>query len=259
MIEKFKNNMKLFSLFSVINLRHYWWFYLFISLGIIFSISLISYFQMLGQPGEVKNLMNWAFWFFLNVGTANITSSGLGIYGNKSTRIHLLTIPVSNFIRVFSLFFYAILIPLIVFTLIYTATANVLVGMYAAMDFTDPFVFNPLKLNNFLLNLLTFFVVQSFLLMIGSFYTKVAIVKTVVSLVGLLLVILIIDSITASYSVDRSIFWNMFNLFGSSKNVGIALVNEIPPLIMGLKYIASILIIPVSIYIVFLRVKELEV
>lgn len=259
------DSIKRFGLFSVIGLRHYWWYYMFVSIGIVLVISAITYFYLIAQPSMVSGFLNWAFWFFLNIGVANISTSAFSVYAKKSERIHLLTIPVSNTIRLVATIVNTIIIPFIIIAIIFTLLANFIAFICSSNDFTDPFHFSPFASNGLFtsnswgVNLAFYMVFQSILLMIGSFFPKAGTIKTVLCVLAFLLIVFIVDALLASYSFDKSVFFNIFDMLMSSQPTVKELLWQMPGWFFAGIYTIGTLIVPFSFYIVYLRLKEMEV
>ncbi len=127
--------------------------------------------------------------------------------------------------------------------------------------YVKSFDFNPFNVDgtgNFLSHLYFYITIQSILLMIGSFYKKLGIFKTAFTIVILFLLYILISKVFANGQIDKDFFSNLYNVL-TSDVYKFSRLREYIPVLSILYKILIFIIVPFSWYIVYLRLKEMEV
>lgn len=254
---------KHFGLFLFYNLKYYSVFYLFIVAGIILFATGLLFLLIMAQPQMFINFLNQSFWNFMNLGGIILTTSAFSIYGNKNARMHLLTLPVSVPARFTSLILFSIPLFLVVIVSVFTLMANVIAHIFSSLELTKSFSFNPFLVDGaentqaVWGHLWFYFVFQSILLMVGSFFPKLGFIKSALAFLVILILYVLLNYLTSLYTEDRHFFANLFRVLVNSDFQALRL-RELMPLTYMIWQIVWALLLPFSWYIIYLRIKELE-
>lgn len=256
--------LHLFSLYFSLHIRIYLLFYLFISAGLLIVVTAIAYIITYSQPDAIKNFLNSSYWDFVNIGGMIITTSAYSIYSKKNSRIHLLMLPVSTWMRFLTIMLLTIPLFLIYISAFLTLLYNSILFVFSAFDFIKPITFNPFHPDcidcneTFLQNIIFFLVLQSVFLMIGSFFPRLGFLKsTGIILAGFISYLILKFSLMGS-SLESNFIPNFYAVMTNNTDQCIQLRKLIP----GLTFIWHslwIMIIPVMWYTGYLQIREMEV
>jgi len=247
----------------VVNFRFYAIYHLFISAGLILLIAGYSWLLSISQSQLIITGLDNSFWIFINLCGIILTTSAFFIYSQKTTASVILTIPVSSVTRFITVFLYSVPLLFIITTCVYTITANCAGRIFISMNYLSEYSFNPFRLDSSISistlidHFQAYITIQSFALMIGSFFPKSGFIKTI----GLCIVTLVIFSIISTFvmtdSFGSNFTLNYINILFTNDYQSHELLKQIP-IISFIWQSVIILVIPFCWFISYSRIKEFE-
>jgi len=220
---------------------------------------------LLAQSSEesLKAFLKESFELFSLIGGYIFATMAFSMYKKPQVKMQLLTMPVSNLMRTITVIFIAVPLFYILYLLVFMGTTQLLTF------FMDKFMLSnyikPQPLSNFgdegslisFNGVAKYVLVQSVFLMFGAIFHKLGFIKTGLVLLVLFLLGWLVDSVTSQSAIDTNFFGCMYNYIQG---------NYSDAYIVGrvwlFAYILKILywaILPLSLYVVWLRTKEMEV
>lgn len=261
---KIEKNLRLLQLFFAINFRAYLVYYLFIGAGLIVLVGSLSYLITLSQPNIIPDYLNASFWTFANTAGMVITTSAYSIYNKKNNKIHLLMLPVSSQMRFSTMLILSIPIFMICNVIFLTIITNGVEYLFSMAHIIKPTTFNPLNMpypnNNstFLEHSFYYILFQSLFLMLGSFFPRYGFLKSTATIIFLMIIYFISNAIFQSSHIDDNFYYGFYAVLTSNTYQHETLRSAMPITVV-IWHCIGLLIIPVSWYIGYMQIKELEV
>lgn len=257
------NVFRHFGQYFIINFRFYATYHFSIGAGLGLFVAGYSFLLTYFQPLLVKNFLDVSFWFLLNICGIILTTSAFSVFGKKSTALPLLTIPVSSLTRYITAWLYAIPLFFITIIITYTLVAKGIAWGISNMGMVKEFTFNPFKMDanagcsKTWGHFQTFLIIQSITLLAGAFFTKLGFIKTMGLFVALILAYTFINSLLFKNSADHDFAYNLISILTTDSYQNKEILKQMP--ITSLIWrIVLMLVIPVTMYIGYLRIKEIE-